>query len=503
MNEGRALAICLVSGLLLSFAFPETSVAPLAWLALAPLLVLARGSLRRGFKCGLAFGFGFFGSLLVWISVVGWVAWAVLVAMETLYVGLFGAAWSVLASADRRWWPLLAPTAWVTAESLRASVPVVGFPWGELAQSQGAFPWLLQIAQLGGGKTVSFVLVAVNAAAAVAFLSRGAARLRWLAVGAGLIAAMVPLSFFLPRVLPEGPPETSEVLRIAIVQGNASPGVKVEDERARVARHLKLTESLAEERLDLVVWPESSVGIDPFRDADIAQMVGDAARAVDAPMIVGANLDAGDNNYKVVTLLVDETGEMVDVYQKTHLVPFGEYVPWRAALDWIPMLEQVPLDAVAGDVPKNFVVPGRDIPGLERLEHEVGTVISFEGDFGHLVRERVALGARLMTVATNTSTWKQTWASAQHLAMSQVRAAETRIPVVHAALSGISAFVGFDGTVGQRTGLYREDTLVADIAPGVGSSVYVHTGEWLPSMCGLGTVAALALLWRRRATVRA
>ena len=503
MNRGRALAVCLIAGSLLSFAFPEPSVAPLAWIAVAPLLVLGRGSLRRGFACGLAFGFGFFGSLLVWISVVGWIAWALLVVMEALYVGLFGAAWSVLSRSDRKWWPLLAPAAWVTAETLRSSVPVVGFPWGELAQSQGVFPWLLQIAQLGGGKTVSFLLVAVNACVALALLSRGAAGVRWAATATVAIALMVPLSFFLPRVIPEGPPESSEVLRVAIVQGNASPGVEVEDGRARVARHLRLTQALVGERIDLVVWPESSVGIDPFTDENVAAMVGEAARAVDAWMIVGANLDAGEDRYEVVTLLVDPTGEIVDVYQKTHLVPFGEYVPWRERLDWIPMLEQIPRDAVPGDTPKNFVVPGQEVPGLELLGEEIGTVISFEGDFGHLVRERVALGARLMTVATNTSTWKHTWASAQHVAMSQVRAAETRVPVVHAALSGISAFVGIDGTVGERTDLYEEDTLVADVAPSAGMSLYARTGEWLPIICGLGTLFALIVLGRRRSTVPA
>ena len=464
--------------------------------------MLARGSIRHGFASGFAFGIGFFGSLLVWISVVGWVAWTLLVVMEALYLGLFGAAWSLLFRVRRGWWLLLAPAAWVSAETLRASVPVVGFPWGELAQSQGVFPWLLQISQLGGGKTVSFLLVAVNAALAAAVLSRRAARFRWGAIAVSLIVIQVPLSYFLPRALPEPRSSPGEALRVAIVQGNASPGVLVEDERARVARHLRLTETLAGETVDLVVWPESSVGIDPFEDEDIATMLTEAAQAVDTWMIVGANLEAGDGKYKVTTLLVSPEGEIVDVYQKTHLVPFGEYIPWRSGLDWIPMLEQVPRDAVPGDVPKNFVVPGREVSGLERLEHEVGTVISFEGDFGHLVRERVDGGARLMTVATNTSTWERTWASAQHVAMSQVRAAETGIPIVHAALSGISAFVRPDGTVGRRTSLYTEDVIVGDVGTGL-PTVYARTGEWLSLACVIGTLVALIVSGRRRANVPA
>lgn len=498
MTRGRSLVICLCSGVLLSLAFPEPSIAPLAWMAMVPLLVLARGSARKGGGLGFAFGLGFFGSLLVWVSVVGWVAWAAVVVIESLYLGLFGAAWGLVSRLDRRWWILIGPSLWVTFETLREVTPLGGFPWGQLAQSQGVFPWLLQIAQVGGGKTVSFVLIACNVMLAIAWTEGGVRRVRWVAGAVALVAAMVPLTYVIPRIDGDGPPRSSEVLRVAMVQGNASPGVQAGDERARAERHLRLTQELTDEHLDLVVWPESAVGIDPFLDDDVMRMISEAARSVGAPMIVGATIEAGDGNYKVETLLVDEGGEIVDSYQKTHLVPFGEYVPAREALSWIPLLDQIPSDAVAGDDPENFEVGFNDV-------REVATVISFEGDFGPLVRDRVASGAGLIVVATNTSTWKRSWASAQHLAMSQVRAAETRVPVVHAALSGISAAVNFDGTVRDTTGLYVEDTLVFDIATATDTSIYARTGEWLPLSCVVIALAGIVLSIRKRpiATVAA
>ena len=490
MTRGRSLVICLCSGIVLSLAFPEPSIAPFAWVSVAPLLVLARGPGRRAFGFGLAFGLGFFGSLLIWVSVVGWVAWLVLVVMESLYLGLFGAAWGIVSRLERRWWIVLGPALWVTLETAREAAPVVGFPWGQLAQSQGVFPWLLQMAQVGGGKTVSFVLIAVNVMVAVAWIERGAKRLRWGSAAAAVIVAMIPLTYVIPRIDGDGPPMSSEVLRVAIVQGNASPGVQVEDERARVERHLLLTRALADEHLDLVVWPESAVGIDPFVDAGVMDMVAQAARSVDAPMIVGANIDADHDSYKVETLLVDASGVVVDNYQKTHLVPFGEYVPARASLSWIPLLDQIPRDALAGNDPKNFVIAAEE-------PREVATVISFEGDFGHLVRDRVEAGAGVIVVATNTSTWKRSWASAQHLAMSQVRAAETRVPVVHAALSGISAFINFDGTVRAASGLYVEDTLVSDMSTAADISIYARTGEWLPVLCLLMALGGIAMSRRK------
>src|SRR5665809_35121 len=112
--------------------------------------------------------------------------------------------------------------------------------------------------------------------------------------------------------------------------------------------------------------------------------------------------------------------------------------------DRIPALEQVPRDAVAADEPVVFDIAGG----------KVVPVISFEGDFGSLVRKPIAEGGRLLVVATNTSTWGYSWASAQHVAFSQVRAVENGVWVAHAALSGISAFVSPNGQVIDSTSLW-------------------------------------------------
>ena len=284
----------------------------------------------------------------------------------------------------------------------------------------------------------------------------------------------------------------SSALNVAIVQGNVvravtASGTNYDREIARIERHARLTGELAGEGIDLVVWPESAVGVDPERDPLAGELVADAARSVGVPMVVGATLDVEPGKYLVVALLISPEGEIVDRYQKTHLVPFGEYVPARSLLDWIPMLDQVPRDAIAGDDPRNFTVDGTVI----------STVISFEGDFGPLVRDRIALGGRVLIVATNTSTWEESWASAQHVAFSQVRAAETGVPVIHGALSGISAFIEPDGEILQRSDLYTEDVLIQEVTPAATVTPYARMGDWLPIASLL--VSAVLLLWRRRA----
>ena len=477
---GRAYPVALLAGALLSLAFPEPSLGPLAWLGLIPLLWLCRGAgVWRGFRLGLIFGIGFFGALLIWISIVGYVAWAMLVVLEALFLGLLGAGWALISRhANSAVRIVLAASVWVAVEFLRSSVPLGGFTWGQLAQSQhDLFFWTLRPAAWGGAWLVAGLVVAINAAVAEALLARGRSRILSGVAAAALLAA----PFALPWSSADGP-----TLRVAIVQGNVPqdfPGGQYEKELAITRSHARLTSAIGPGEVDLVVWPESSVGLDIERDVTVATEVRDAARSIDTPMIVGGNLDIDAERYKVMAFLVARDGTVVDSYQKTHLVPFGEYVPGRELLSWVPMLDQVPRDAVAGA--EHRVFPGPKGP--------IATVISFEGDFGSLVRKPIAAGGRLLVVATNTSTWGHSWASAQHVAFSQVRAAETGVGVVHAALSGISAFIEPGGEIVSSTDLYEATTTIGTMSFAPQTTFYVRTGDWFAYLSLV--VSAVGAAW--------
>ena len=492
LQKWVAPGISALSGAVLSFAFPEPDLAPLAWIAIAPFLVVARAvGLKRGALLGAAFGFGFFGVLIIWIKYVGWIAWFVLVVLETAFVAVFGALWG---TTTRRWagWGtvLLAPAFWVALEFLRSSVPVVGFPWGQLAQSQHNIGWILRPAALGGAWLVSFILLLANAFLAEAYLRARRGHRRQ----AGAIALGAAAVLGLSAVVPPQSASGTE-LRVAIVQGNVPRTFfpTFFEKNVEILRsHLDLTEALADTDVDLIVWPESSIAIDLRPGNEVAQAVGEAVRTAGAPLVAGGNLEEGSHLYKVVAFHIDETGELLDTYQKTHLVPFGEYVPWPSLRKWIPMLAQVPRDAIAGPQGKTF-----------RLDQgRVAPVISFEGDFGSLVRERIGpLGGRLLVVATNTSTWATSWASAQHVAFSQVRAVENGVWVAHAALSGISAFVAPDGAVTQASDLWTKETLIETVRMAENTTLYARTGDWLAWACVVALFAGPALAAGRRSNV--
>ncbi|MEA2508043.1 MAG: apolipoprotein N-acyltransferase [Actinomycetota bacterium] len=457
-------------------------------MALVPLLGAGSGQRPgRGALLGFAFGIGFFGVLIYWFSLVGWLAWVLAVLLESLFVALFGASWAIV---SRRLHGIFAvpmgAALWVATEYLRSRVPWGGFTWGELAQSQHNLLWVLRSAGIAGAWGTGFLIVAANGFLYAGLLSLRGSRAR--AAGCVLAAGVtLCLPLAAPTSSATGPP-----LRVAVVQGNVPrsfTGNTLAKEQHIMRSHVRLTEQLASQHPDLVVWPESAVGIDPRRDPAVARELTTAARAVHAQMIVGANLDVDPEHYKVVALLVSPRGKISDIYQKTHLVPFGEYVPGRRFLSWVPMLEQIPEDAIPAAHGKLFTVHGQ----------KVAPVLSFEGDFGSLVRGRIAMGAHLLVVATNTSTWGTTPASAQHVAMSQVRAAENGVWVVHAALSGISAFIAPDGAVAASTPLWRATSIVRTLHFSTAETFYTRTGDWLPIGCLGASVIALGMsLIRRR-----
>lgn len=449
------------------------------------LFVLNGVGAKRGALSGFLFGLGFFGLLIQWISIVGVLAWVLLVVMQAMFFTAFGAFWGWVSPRCGAVLSLLVPAAgWVVVEFSRSVLPLRGFTWGQLAQSQHDIDFMLRPARFGGAWLVGFGIIVMNAA-----FAEGARRFfttgRKTALALGVVAAAVPVSGLL---LPPAEATGAEVTA-AIVQGNIPRyrDPSYEKDRTILDNHVRLTEELPPE-VDLVVWPESSIGIDPFRDREVGAEISEAARSIGRPMIVGGNLDRDDGKYQVMAYLISPEGEFVDRYQKTHLVPFGEFVPAREALDWIPALDQVPRDAVPGTEGTLFDVAGGT----------VAPVISYEGDFGSLVASRVGAGARLVVVATNTSTWEDSPASAQHVAMSQVRAAENGTYVLHAALTGISAIIDPTGRVLERTELWSPDTLIGTVRFSDEASFYATTGDWLPRFCLLLCAGALLATFLRR-----
>jgi apolipoprotein N-acyltransferase len=432
----------------------------------------------------------FFGLLVSWIRLFGMPAYLALISTQTAWVVLAllvgrrlqgGAGRGESGGSPAEGWGVLAfPLAFLAGEYLRSHFPLGGFPWGGLGYSQHDHPALLRLAAYTGVWGLTLLVTTVNVLLARALLRLGGrpgsrplesrppkprllGAVGWLGAAAALALA--------PAALPAPEPDGASA-RLALVQGNAPQGDDFHADDLQVLRnHIRLTETLEPGSVSLVVWPEGSVEQDPFSNARFGAALEETIRGVRAPFMVGATLEAPGDRFRNTSLFLRPDASLAGRYEKIHLVPFGEYVPARALLEPLfQELQRVPRDGIPGQEHTVFSIP----------EGRFASIICYESTFPDLVRTFVNRGARLLVVSTNNSSYERSGASEQHLAFSQLRAAEHRMWVAHAALTGISGVVAPSGQVVARTGLFEPALLTPTVRFATERTIYARFGDWLP-----------------------
>lgn len=462
----------MLTGLLWYAAGEPLGWGVLGWVALVPLFVavLAERRWRWCFAYGFAAGIVHFALELSWIFLFGWMAFVALV----LVLSLYGAVAALVAGVARRWplAPVLFAGAWTGAELLRDRWPFGGFPWGALGTTQGSVPGVRWLAGTIGVYGLSFL------AAFAAALVADAIRARRPAWGSLAVVASGLLLFVAVDVGSSVGAGPGRPIRLAVVQGNI-PRPAVADQRDRIlANHVTATRRLPP--VDLIVWPEDSVGIGVSPGADV--QVRALARELRTPIVYGRSIVRGRGFINTMEA-VDRDGRVVGVYEKRHPVPFGEHVPLQFLRRFVSTLEQIPLDLASGRRPVVFEVAGVG----------VGTPICFESVFPRDVRDFSRSGAELVVVSTNNASFERSAASQQHVAHTRMRALEMRQWTVQAALVGISAVIPPDGRVTRPTELFAPATIVAEVRARPAPSLYAKIGDLFPQAWAAGTGAALLL----------
>jgi apolipoprotein N-acyltransferase len=478
--------VAVASGVLLSFSQPPVGFGPLAFIGLIPFLWLLRGARpRRAVLIGFVFGLAYMGSLLYWIVALSFLGWFALSLASSAYVALFALGAALLWRDEHPVWSSIGLAAlWGLTEYLRSMWPLGGFTWGGLGYSQVGDGFLLPLASITGVWGVSSVVLLVNAFL-LAALERVGDRPRIAATLVGVSLAAVLLPALTPISMPDGAP-----VDVAIVQGNHfDQRLPTTESIPAIAREsARLHDTLAGDPPDLVVWPEDAVDLDPRVYPDYGSLVSGAVQRAGVPTLVGivGGLQDGRHRTYNESLLYDGQGRVIDSYVKRHLVPFGEYVPWRHVLSFLRELQQVGSDFTPGTRGNIMHVDGLSF----------ADVICFENSFPSLDRRMIDAGAGFLVVSTNNASFGRTAASRQHLEMSRMRAVENGRWVVHAAVSGISAFIDPHGHVYQPTPLYRATIDRATIRSSTEKTIYTRFGDWFP-WAALVFVLIL-LLWPRR-----
>jgi apolipoprotein N-acyltransferase len=502
LSRWVAIGLALAGGLGLDAAFAPLAWWPIAVPATAAILVAVKGQTwRAGLAIGFAAGLGEFIPLLAWLHVVTPLAWIALALVMAAYVALLGGG---LAMVVQRLpgWPVWSACLWVADELLRDRWPLGGFSWGRLAFSQGDTPFT-GYAALGGAPAVTFAVALSAALLALGLLTLVPTFRRPIGVrlGAGVGAALAAVAALGVPLLGSAVPRPTggKTVQVALVQGNVPhPGThflgRAEDVlNNHLAETAKLTAEVKSGELaqpQLVLWPENASDVDPFQDAKAFGEIQAAAKALGVPILVGAVLQDGPNNVSNTAIVWDPVTGPGERYTKRHLVPFGEYIPWRGLINHLTSLTSL--------VPQNFV-PGHSVGTLTVGPATIADVMCFEVAFDEQVRDGVTHGGQLIVVQTNNATYMHTAETRQQLAMSQLRAVEHGRSVVVAATSGISAVIAPNGHVVARTGELTPAIVDLPVVERSSLTLADHLGagpEWVVGI--LGVLSILAVVVRNR-----
>lgn len=504
-NKGplRPFVLACTSAALQYVAFPPLGWWPLAWVALVPWLFLLRDcEPRAAFWWSALTGFLFFLGSIHWLIHVTLPGWIILCAVMGVFTGAFGALACTIASTDGRRGIsfltsrvalLLLPAAWTGIEYVRSYI-CSGFGWNLLAYSQTPWRLPLQIADTFGAWGVSFLVVMVNVAVANVFANDVPWRVRARHLSFAAAALLLSGGYGAWRI-----PQARAGLwgRVSVVQGNIPQDRKWDEEYQGfiLDRYAALTEQAKASQPQLVVWPETSVPGYLDIDEDITQRVIAIAKALGHPMLVGTprpTLDGAEVKLRNTAMLLDGDGRILTKHDKLHLVPFGEYVPFDAALPWLRRLLPEIGRFTPGSTPTVFTTPGTGA--------RFSVLICFEDVFPELARSFVQRGAGALLVITNDAWFGPTAAALQHAQASTLRAVELRIPIARAANTGWSGCIDASGAwLGQveQAGrpLFVEGTYTCDLPAGPGRSLYRQWGDWFGILC-LVAAAGWALLQR-------
>jgi apolipoprotein N-acyltransferase len=518
-----AWLLMLLSAALQILIFPLANLYMLSWVAVAPLLMAILRARRpstlqldagtkllpatplQAFLLSYACGILWYAGTCYWIGTVmhqyGGVNTPAALGLLflfclylALYHGAFGLLVSLLASGAGRQDSnslntralLLSPVLWVTVELGRTRI--TGFPWGLLGTTQVDNIPLARIACVTGVYGLSFEIMLVNAALAAAFLLTREKRNRLLLATVIAFVILQSGSFFPAPTIPADRNAILVQANVPILEG--SDWTKdYFNQTLRDLAQLSLNPPGASQHPDLIVWPESPAPFyasDPlFRDA-----VSSVAKQANAWLLTGSigvrNASATPGQASEMynsAALVSPTGEWVSRYDKIHLVPFGEYVPFKSIFGFAGGLTKE-----VGDFSQGTSRAPLDAGGAK-----LGIFICYESIFPDDIRQFANNGAHVLVNISNDGWYGDSGAYAQHLKQSRMRAVENQRWLLLATNTGLTAGVDSNGRIIASAPRKIRTALQVPYALSNTTTFYARHGDWFAYACAIISVAALLM----------
>jgi apolipoprotein N-acyltransferase len=502
LSKTVRLLLALASGIALALAYPSFNIPILGWIAPALLIVAVQGERPRfAFFLGWLQGAAYYGLSLPWFYTVmrqygplpviqAGAVFALVIVATSLFHAAFAAAIAWLGKFAPGRTCLAAPFVWVSMEFGMMHLPAIGFPWNLLGYVAAGNLALVQLTAVTGIFGLSFIVAAYNGLAAWGLLQFSRPQKGGWKLLAGMTAALLLISFAGPRFVPEAQADhVAHLVQTNFPVSNGYPPNWMQVHAVEMDQLEAISIGAAQNAPGIVVWPEVPA---PFslQDGNFQGRALRIARGAGGGFLVGvidwkplAGGGAGANNSAA---LLGPDGALDFLYDKIHLVPFSEYVPWR-----------------------NWFFFARDLTGLigdfqHGSQYKVGNIsggpfsvyICYEAIFPNEVRRFTLGGAQLFVNISDDGWFGGSGAPSQHLAMARVRAVENRRWLLRDTNDGITVSVDPYGRIAARLPANIRGELDAPYAFRAELTPYARWGDWLSWLCVLAALVLVLVVAR-------
>ncbi len=462
----------------------------IAWFSYVPIFFVLRYlDPKKAFFSGLLGGIFYFGIVLYWLDIAMTVfgnmpqylaipALLILVLYCASYWGLWGYTSSYISKSIGIEFTIVAPFVFVAFEYLRNYL-LSGFPWGNIAYSQYKNLIFIQISAIGGIYLVQYIILNINAVIEswVRFLILRNEN-KPVGYSVVLIVSLIFVYVFgLIRANAINVESTNSIkLKISMLQGNIDQGIKKKSNAYRgsiLSNYIDLLNKAKEEFSELVIWPEAAY---PVSLSDEMVSFVKPNRMLDQDkypfvQIIGVSTYYYEGGKRLLhngAFLLNGDLNITARYYKSHLVPFGEYVPLG-----------IPVEKFVSGI--GTFIPGKDIKPVE-INHngkiiKSGILICYEGIFPEISREHSSKGANLLVNLTNDAWYGISSAPYQHLSMYVFRAVENGKFLARVANTGVTAIINPYGKIISETDIFERALLSGEISLIESKTIYTKIGD--------------------------
>ena len=443
-----------LAGLLLALTYANSQI----WF-LIPLVfalwwgVTHKRSLGDYLVISFSFSLVFWAIHIIWIISIGVDAYILLTLIMTLIYGLSGLLMYLLRNS---YLPFLGyAIVFVFVETITQYFPFGGFPWAKIAYASIESPFV-KLAPYGSTQLValSIFLIAIFIIPFIGFLLQKAIYPAMF-IAISLLAVNI---FF--NSLDIDYSSTGEK-RLLIVQGNVPrSGLMFNEQKLAVLEnHVKETEiyfanNKDDNKIDAILWPENSIDVDPYINSEAKSTLNNLLKKIDIPLIAGAVLTQDDNLKNSIIQLNEDIGKKDNEYTKIHLVPFGEYLPFRNLLESrISRFNLLSKDFIRGNQITNFQI-GEDL---------ISPIICFEVAWNDVLSHQILNGGELISVHTNNATYAFSDQINQQFQITRFRSIEAGRQTVISATTGVSAHINEYGEILWKSDEFKPMSHLANV----------------------------------------